>query len=142
MRFRQNCRKLQFLLVSNTEPFSVEQLRSTPEEEGRAMHDLAGRLFPINRSITGNGVRETLGIIQETLPKLEIFEVPSGTEVFDWVVPPEWNAKDAWIKGPDGKKFAELSSNNLHLMSYSEPVHEMIDRDELESHLRSLPDGQ
>jgi len=70
---------------------------------GHQIHDLARRLWPLNRSITGDGVRETLLILKELLPELRIHEVQSGTPAFDWVVPDEWNVTEAWIEGPDGR---------------------------------------
>jgi len=74
---------------------------------GQEMYDLAKRLWPINRSITGNGVRETLGILKEFMPDLNLYEVPSGSRVFDWVVPNEWNVREAWIEDSDGRKVVE-----------------------------------
>ena len=71
---------------------------------GIQIHELARRLWPINRSITGDGVRETLSILKELIPKLNLLEVPSGTSVFDWNVPKEWRVRDAWIVTPSGKK--------------------------------------
>ena len=81
------------------------------------------RLWPICRSITGNGLRESFAILQEIIP-LELTEVATGTQVFDWVVPKEWNIRDAWIKTPDGKKIAQFHQNNLHIVNYSIPVHQ------------------
>ena len=86
------------------------RLKATPSaapagSSGQAMHDLIARLYPICRSITGNGVRETLGILAERIP-LDVHEVPSGTAVFDWVVPQEWNIRDAWIKIPQAGKWS------------------------------------
>ncbi len=104
------------------------------------MYALARELFPITRSITGNGVRETLEILQRELLNLQTYEVPSGTSCFDWTVPPEWNVRDAYITAPDGKKFAELKEHNLHLVGYSEPVTVTLDLAELQSHLHSLPE--
>ena len=79
---------------------------------GKKIHELCERLYPINRSITGDGVRETLGILKEMLPDLSIVEVPTGTQVFDWVVPMEWRVRDAYIKTPNGKKF-EISKSTI-----------------------------
>ena len=93
----------------------------------------------MNRSITGNGVRETLKIIQAHLPDLKIHEIPSGTQVFDWVIPDEWNVRSAWIKDSSGKLIADFSKHNLHLMGYSEPTDLSMDLDELSKHLYSLP---
>ena len=101
---------------------------------------LAGKLFPINRSITGNGVRQTLNIIREHLPNLEILEIPSGTKVFDWTVPKEWNVKEAYLLDPNGKKIADFKENNLSLLGYSSPVNDTYTLRELNEHLFSLPD--
>ncbi len=102
--------------------------------------DLANILFPINRSLTGNGVRETLQIIKEIVPELQISEVKSGTKAFDWTIPDEWNVKSAYIIGPDGKKFCDYSENNLHLVGYSRPISKKLKLQELQSHLYSLPE--
>lgn len=108
--------------------------------EGQAMHDFARALFPLPRSLTGEGTRETLRQIQSHLPGMEIHEVPSGTRVFDWEVPPEWNVKSARLIGPDGNVIADFAENNLHLVGYSEPVDREIEWEELEPRLYSLPD--
>lgn len=97
------------------------------------------RLFPINRSLTGNGNRETLKILSE-LVDLNIHEVPSGTSCFDWIIPPEWNVAEAWIKNSKGETIIDFSKLNLHLIGYSEPVHEKMKLNELKLHLHSLLD--
>ena len=79
---------------------------------GNKIYNLAKRLWPINRSITGNGVRDTLKILREICPKMKIIEVPSGKKVFDWKVPKEWNVKEAWLRDPDGKKIAFTSDRS------------------------------
>ncbi len=107
--------------------------------EGKRMHDLAKRLFPICRSITGDGVRETLNIIKESIP-LSVHEVPSGTPAFDWTVPKEWNIKDAWVIDPRGKKIIEFKKNNLHVVGYSTPVDREMPLSELQEHLYSIPE--
>lgn len=101
---------------------------------------LAKNLWPINRSITGEGVRETLSKIKEVIPELKIFEIKSGTKVFDWTVPKEWKINDAYIITPKGKKICSFKKNNLHLVGYSIPVHEKISLSELQKYLHSLPD--
>jgi len=106
---------------------------------GPAMHALAERLYPILRSITGDGVRETLSILQEIVP-LAIREVPSGSAVLDWTVPPEWRVREAWIKGPDGATVVDVADHTLHLLSYSAPVHRTMPLAELREHLFTLPD--
>lgn len=106
---------------------------------GNEIHTLMKRLFPICRSLTGNGVRETLSILKEHLP-LTLHEVPSGTPVFDWTVPDEWNIRSAYILDPQGKKIVDLHDHNLHVVGYSVPVDQEISLEELQSHLYSLPD--
>ena len=106
---------------------------------GKEMYELLEYLFPINRSISGNGVRETLRIIQDQIP-LNIYEVPSGTEVFDWVVPKEWNVKDAYVRDESGNKIIDFKRNNLHLVGYSVPVNKYVTLSELDKHLYSLPE--
>jgi len=109
------------------------------EVEGNSLHQFATDLFPICRSITGNGVRRTLDIISNRIP-LEIRDVPTGTKVFDWTVPREWNCEAASLRGPDGTIIADFANHTLHLMSYSIPVHEKMSLEALKPHLHSLPD--
>jgi len=97
------------------------------------------RLFPINRSLTGYGNRETLKILSE-LVDLNIYEVPSGTSCFDWTVPPEWNISEAWIKNSKGEIIVDFAKLNLHLLGYSESIHKKMGLSELKKHLHSLPD--
>jgi aminopeptidase-like protein len=106
---------------------------------GAAMYALARDLYPICRSITGDGVRKTLDRIAAELP-IEISEVPTGTQVFDWTVPKEWNIREAWIKGPDGERVVDFADHNLHVVNYSVPVHEHLTLEELRPRLHSLPD--
>jgi aminopeptidase-like protein len=106
---------------------------------GSFMLDFMAELYPICRSITGEGVRETLRVIQKRI-SLEMHEVPSGTKVFDWTVPPEWNVTDAYVMNRDGKRVIDFKANNLHLMSYSSPVRKKISLEELRPHLFTLPD--
>jgi len=101
--------------------------------------DLCARLFPITRSITGNGVRETLKIIGESVD-LKTYEVPTDTPAFDWQVPREWNVREAYIVAPDGTRVVDIADNNLHLGSYSIPIHARLSREELDTHLHSLPE--
>tara|TARA_B100001971_G_scaffold190169_1_gene192704 strand:- start:2152 stop:3447 length:1296 start_codon:yes stop_codon:yes gene_type:complete len=107
---------------------------------GEEIHNFAKELWPLNRSITGSGVRETLKQTQKILPNLKIHEVASGTQVFDWIVPKEWEVKEAWIKKPNGKKICDFSTNNLHLVGYSKPIHQKISKKELDKHLFSSPE--
>jgi aminopeptidase-like protein len=103
------------------------------------MIDFIREAYPICRSITGDGVRRTLEMIQERIP-LEIREVPTGTPVFDWTVPREWNIRDAWIKDPSGRKVVDFQECNLHVLNYSVPVHEKLPLAELKKRLFTLPD--
>lgn len=106
---------------------------------GQQMHQLMAELYPICRSITGNGVRETLKILQRYIP-LTIHEVPTGTEVFDWTVPKEWNITDAYIKNARGERVVDFQQSNLHVVNYSVPVHQTMPLAELKSRLYTLPE--
>lgn len=107
---------------------------------GKKIHELATKLFPINRSLTGNGVRKTLSILKEICPTMTIHEVPSGTQVFDWTIPNEWNISDAYIIAPNGERIVDFKNNNLHVVGYSKPVNIELNLEELNKHLYSLPD--
>ncbi|NUP01497.1 MAG: DUF4910 domain-containing protein [Nonomuraea sp.] len=106
---------------------------------GAEMHDLVRRLYPLCRSITGDGLRRTLEIIGESVP-LEITEVPTGTKVLDWTIPREWTIRDAYIKDPDGRKVVDFRESNLHVVGYSAPVEATLSLEELRGHLHTLPD--
>ncbi len=106
---------------------------------GRKIYALIEELFPICRSITGNGLRETLDIVQRVI-SLEIHHVPSGTEVFDWTIPKEWNIRDAYIKDPNGDIVVNFAKSNLHIVNYSVPIHTKMPLNELRTHLFSLPE--
>lgn len=107
---------------------------------GEQIHRLAQRLWPIPRSLTGDGVRRTLAILRELVPELQLHEVPTGTACFDWQVPQEWNVRAAWIVTPQGRKICQFSDNNLHLLGYSVPIERDIELAELQQHLFSLPE--
>jgi aminopeptidase-like protein len=106
---------------------------------GKELHDLVAELYPLCRSITGDGVRDTLEIVGREID-LEVHEVPSGTQVFDWTVPREWNAHDAWVKDASGRKVIDFQASNLHLVSYSVPTRVTVPLAELKEHLFTLPD--
>ena len=106
---------------------------------GQDIYKLCKKLWPITRSITGDGVRETLRIIQQEISNLTIHEVPTGTQCFDWKIPKEWNIKDAYIIDPDGKKIIDFQDSNLHVVSYSTPINQTVPLAELQEHLHSLP---
>jgi len=108
-------------------------------EIGRDLHDFAASLYPICRSITGSGIRQTLAMIQDRIP-LRIHEVPTGTPVFDWKVPKEWNIRDAYIKAPGGRRVVDFQRCNLHVMNYSVPVHATLPLSEIRPHLFTIPD--
>tara|TARA_B100001248_G_scaffold255260_1_gene234745 strand:+ start:7521 stop:8816 length:1296 start_codon:yes stop_codon:yes gene_type:complete len=106
---------------------------------GSEIHEFARELWPINRSITGEGVRKTLKKISHHLPTLDIKSVPSGTKVFDWEIPNEWYINEAYIIMPNGKKICNFSENNLHLIGYSIPFKGKVTLKELKNHLHTLP---
>jgi aminopeptidase-like protein len=106
---------------------------------GQGMFELIAKLYPICRSITGDGMRQTLSIIRKQIP-LEIHEVPTGTQVFDWTVPKEWNIRDAYVKNSRGERVIDFQKSNLHVVSYSIPIRTRMRLKELKEHLHSLPE--
>jgi aminopeptidase-like protein len=110
-----------------------------PEKVGTEMYEFISSLYPICRSITGNGVRETLRILKDHIP-LTVYEVPSGTQVFDWTVPKEWNIKDAYVRNSKGEKIIDFNKTNLHVLNYSVPVRKKVSLGELKEHLYTLPE--
>lgn len=111
---------------------------------GQDLHDLARHLWPYPRSLTGDGVRQTLSDLAEYLPGMSIHEVPSGTEVMDWTIPDEWRVESAYLENESGKRVIDWADSNLHLVSYSEPIDAWLQWDELQPHLHSdaeLPDA-
>jgi aminopeptidase-like protein len=109
-------------------------------EIGALMYEWAKDLFPINRSITGKGLRETLVYIKNILPDLEIKEVSSGTVAFDWEIPDEWNINTAYIEDENGQRVLDFQDNNLHVVGYSCPINEWMSLDELDKYLYSIPE--
>ncbi|ELK3774686.1 DUF4910 domain-containing protein [Campylobacter jejuni] len=109
-------------------------------QTGKTMYELACELFPIPRSITGQGFRDSLEILNKTLGGgiLKFHSIKSGTKVFDWIVPDEWNAKEAYIITPEGKKICDFKKHNLHLLNYSEAIDQEIELEELQDHLYSI----
>ena len=106
---------------------------------GRELYQLMVALYPICRSITGDGFRQSLQKLQAVVP-MTLHEVPTGTQVFDWTVPKEWNIRDAWIKNARGEKIVDFANSNLHVVNYSVPVHRKMRLAELKEHLFTLPD--
>lgn len=112
-------------------------------QTGQEMYDFAGKLFPIGRSLTGEGVRESLALLKEEIPELEIKSVPSGTQVYDWTVPQEWEIREGYIEDAGGNRILDYHENNLHVMGYSTPVDRYVDLEELLQYIKveeSQPD--
>lgn len=120
---------------------NISDRNSSGEEKevGHEMYDLIVRLYPICRSITGEGYRQTMKILKEYIP-LEAHEVPSGTKVFDWTIPKEWNIKDAYVKNSNGERIIDFKKSNLHVLNYSIPIKKKLTLGELKEHLFSLPE--
>ena len=106
---------------------------------GAEIHKFAKQLWPLNRSLTGEGVRKTLNKIQMHLPKMRIHSVASGTKIFDWTIPKEWHVREAFIVTPNGEKICDFSENNLHLLGYSVPFEGILSLSELKKKLHTLP---
>lgn len=124
-------------------PASGNSVRPAPDlslPESIFLHDVGRALFPITRSITGDGVRATLAVLTNLLPGLRIHEVPSGTPVLDWVIPDEWNVRAARLTDPDGHVAVNLEDSNVHLVSYSIPTDMRLTLDDLQPHLHSDPE--
>jgi aminopeptidase-like protein len=119
-------------LLESVETFDLER-------EGAALYKMVRDLYPICRSITGSGLRQSLRLLQRHAP-LSLREVASGTQVFDWTVPKEWNIRDAWIKNAEGEKVVDLNRSNLHVVNYSVPVRSTMSLAELRPHLFTLPE--
>jgi aminopeptidase-like protein len=112
---------------------------SETQSIGLEMYRLLTNLYPICRSITGDGVRKTLHILQQYIP-LTIHEIPTGTQVFDWTVPKEWNVRDAYVKNDRGEKVIDFQVSNLHLLNYSTPIHQQMPLSQLKEHLFTIPE--
>ena len=108
--------------------------------QGAEMHRWAQQLWPIDRSLTGEGNRKTLRYIQSLLPPLQIHQIASGSQVFDWTIPPEWHCREAYILTPDGEKICDFRQNNLHLVGYSTAIDATLPLEQLKQHLYSIPD--
>ena len=121
------------------QPFAKQPLGEISAEIGQELHRFAAELYPICRSITGNGTRRTLTMIGEKIP-LAISEVPTGTHIFDWTVPKEWNARDAYVKDQAGSRVIDFQQHNLHLLNYSTSIKKKMSLNELKEHLFTLPD--
>jgi aminopeptidase-like protein len=106
---------------------------------GEAMFRLAEELYPICRSITGDGIRRTLCLLKKRIP-LDILEAPSGTQVFDWTIPKEWNIREAYLKGPGGNRIVDFQDCNLHVLNYSAPIRETMALADLKPHLFTIPE--
>jgi len=124
-----------------TQTKDLASLRNMLESSslGDEIHSLIRELYPICRSITGEGFRETLGRIRKEI-HLDVHEVPSGAQVFDWTVPKEWNIRDAYVKNSRGERIIDFKRHNLHVVNYSVPVHRKMSLAELRTHLHTLPD--
>jgi aminopeptidase-like protein len=131
---------MQATLPSNKQESAASTLDLRDSAElGAELYEFAAKLFPICRSITGRGMRNTLHRIQEAIP-LTLHEVPTGTAVFDWIVPKEWNIRDAYIKDSSGCRVVDFQKSNLHVVNYSIPVHATMSLEQLRPHLFAIPE--
>src|SRR5262245_52205243 len=124
------------------DPFFTRQAlasKAGADEIGGEIYALAATLFPICRSITGNGVRQSLDLIARHIA-LDLHEVPTGTRVFDWVVPKEWTVRSARIRDMAGRTIVDFANSNLHVLNYSSPIHRTVPLEELREHIHTLPD--
>ena len=104
--------------------------------------ELAKTLYPINRSLTGEGVRMSLNILKDSLEEIEVKEYKCGEKCFDWQIPPEWNIKEGWIQSMNGENIVDLAQNNLHVMGYSIPINQTISREELLKHVHTSKENE
>lgn len=114
---------------------SFKDTSANSSEVGSYCYEIAKKLFPICRSITGNGFRQSLEILKEELPEINVFEVPSGTHVFDWTVPKEWNCTEAYIEDENHKRVIDFKENNLHVLGYSAPFDKVLPFSELKQYI-------
>ena len=128
-----------YLLSKNMNSIEFSKIKSQSNEAGTEMYQLMIELYPICRSITGDGVRKTLEIIGNHIP-IKKHEIPTGTPVFDWNIPKEWNINDAYVIDPDGNKIIDFKKSNLHVLNYSIPINKKIPLEELKMHLHTLPE--
>jgi len=126
-------------MIGTTLNISEIQQQTDKESLGREMHALAAELYPVCRSITGDGFRRTMQRIRQEIP-LQVHEVPSGTRVFDWTVPKEWNIRDAYVKNSRGERVIDFQKHNLHVVNYSVPMRRRMSLPELKPHLHTLPE--
>jgi aminopeptidase-like protein len=117
----------------------IQSLDSNPDL-GQKMHQWARELWPINRSLSGPGVRQTLEFLKQQMPNLQIQGIPTGTTCFDWTVPAEWEIRDAYILNEKGEKILDFKKNNLHVVGYSTAIDRKMTLEQLQSHLHSLPE--
>ncbi|HKR29691.1 MAG TPA: DUF4910 domain-containing protein [Terriglobales bacterium] len=125
--------------LNNLESLAKGLSRRDRAELGAELHAFASELYPICRSITGDGLRATLSRIRERIP-LTVHEVPTGTAAFDWTVPKEWNIRDAYIADSTGARLVDFRESNLHVVNYSGPVHTKLTLSELKPHLFTIPE--
>ncbi len=127
------------LLPREKSPFLIQALEEADREKPEDYKRYFDRLFPLFRSITGDGARKTHDILSEIMP-LQRIETPSGSQVFDWTVPKEWVVREAYVVTPKGERILDIRDSNLHLVNYSQPFRGKVSREELDKHLHSLPE--
>jgi aminopeptidase-like protein len=139
LRERQDTRAENHLMSNQISCAPTVDFAATLGHVDASLYDLIRELYPICRSITGDGFRQTMKRLSQQIP-LQVQEVPTGTRVFDWTVPREWNIRDAYVKNSKGERVIDFRRHNLHVVNYSVPVHRQMSLEELKPHLHSLPD--